>query len=455
MSAAGPSSPTVRLVLCALARYVGKGGDCWPSVRTIMRCCPRLSDHPRSLIAREPHAPGSAAALTRQPNSERPPGLRARYPQRLAKSNTLPDALYKPLSPRASAVLASLQRHADESGRVVARCRAQLAEEAGLPLGTWRRIVRGLVAAGHVAAVECARWELGLRVVTRSTVDREPGPNGPGVDRENGPGGPPISFSLSSSAAATKKEKENAAKAVHVDRSGPGAAVQMDRVSGPGVDRVGVDRGHLLVPLPADPQHAARLLAAVSAALASAHECSIGLNIRAEAPTPHAEPVAASVEAPATVRPPDGSHAAWARLREAWLNECGLPSSKCSALDNRAWLDLCSRPDAPRIEPLLAVLRREAPKWHERAGKAKNAGELDPWASVPSVRTWLQKRPWELAPDPSPRAAGERPPVPAAVLEHVEELRRKAATASNRGDHALAQDYRRQVDRALTTGAVA
>jgi hypothetical protein len=154
-------------------------------------------------------------------------------------------------------------------------------------------------------------------------------------------------------------------------------------------------------------------------------------------------------------RPQDSAHVAWAQLREAWLTECGLPASKCSALDSNAYMTLAALPGAPRIDALLSVLRREAPKWHAGAAEARAKGDPDPWAKTcPSVRTWLAKRPWELAADPVPRAPGERAPAPKHVLDWVEQTRLKADRATRQGDHALATDYRRQIDRAMATGAI-
>lgn len=182
------------------------------------------------------------------------------------------------------------------------------------------------------------------------------------------------------------------------------------------------------------------------------------------APAPALEPLPSAPAAPAPTmtttpatpaRPQDSAHVAWAQLREAWLTECGLPASKCTALDSQAFLTLNAMPGAPRIDALLSVLRREAPKWHAGAADARSKGDPDPWAKTcPSVRTWLAKRPWELAADPVPRAPGERPKAPPEVLAYVEDLRRKADRAQRVGDHALATDYRRQIDRALTTGAI-
>ena len=352
-----------------------------------------------------------------------------------------------------------------EAGRVVARCRAQCAEEAGVSLPTWKRWVGVLLNVGYLERVEGPRWELGLRVTEAGLRAASSGSLAGSVSRVVSRGEPArragVSHPLSSSFLVLSEGLKKEGREVlggspvgSVSRGEPGGEpahpAQVSRVGEPGSDRAAPFRLVLEAP---DAESLRRLLAGLVAPGAP-HEPSIPLNIRAEAPAPRAEPVAASAEAPAAIRPSDGSHATWARLREAWLNECGLPSSKCSALDNRAWLDLCSRPDAPKIDALLAVLRREGPKWHERAAKAKHAGELDPWASVPSVRTWLQKRPWELAPDPAPRSAGERPKLAADVAAYVEDMRAKANAAALRSDPGLAADYRRRIARAMETGAV-
>lgn len=84
MTSAGPSSSTVRLVLCGLARFVGKDGDCFPSVKTLCEATAlgersvqtalkdaevsgwlRRKAEPGHLVRYSPALPGDPSAIVR------------------------------------------------------------------------------------------------------------------------------------------------------------------------------------------------------------------------------------------------------------------------------------------------------------------------------------------------------------------------------------------------------
>lgn len=220
-----------------------------------------------------------------------------------------------------------------------------------------------------------------------------------------------------------------------------------------------VPAGQITVPLPADPAHAARVLRAIADALSEpvSHASRTDL-----APVSHvvaAPPVDLPPVSPPTSprnTPTVDHRASLGRVLEVWAYELQLPASRSTGCE-QTWAGLHADGMAPpKVEAVIAGLKREAPKWHAKAAEEKRKGEnTDPWRWTPKLRNWLSARSWEAGPDPAPRdGPAPKPELSGEAKARIEELRKKAETHERVGDHAMARDYRRQVDQIKQTGRI-
>lgn len=375
------------------------------------------------------------------------------------------------LSARDAAALAAVHDLAGPDGWARPRCTGVYLDRSGLSRTSWRRAVESLEQLGAVE-VETVSAALGRPSQIRPLMPR-PTLATTLASGQGGQGGwPGLARGGGQALRESDKSFEEKNKDTHTLSPVPWPPLASGKGGGHGVARVGGQGGWpgcLTVPLPEDAAASARVLRAVADALeAISHGSRTDLAPVSHdpAPAPVGPPVVVAPVAPqplppvAAPRPTPATvtdhRATLGRVVEVWTYELQLPASRATGCES-TWASLHSdgRP-VPTVEAVVAALKREAPKWHSKASEEKRKGETDPWKWTPKLRNWLASRSWEAGPDPVPRDGGAVPKVELGpeAKARIEELRKKAETHERIGDHAMARDYRRQVDQIKATGRI-
>lgn len=360
------------------------------------------------------------------------------------------------LSERDAAALRAVLALVGPDGWARPRAVGAYLDNSGLSRSTFQRAVTSLVTIGVLEV------ESGDRASQRVTAFRPTD-----LARGLGSGLGRASCGLGSGLALRERDKsvEDKDKDSHTlsSEASPelarGPVGGLARASSSGLVGGLVHAGQITVPLPSDPAHAARVLRAIADALSGpvSHASRTDL-----APVSHV--VAAPPVPMPEVGPPTGPRnsptvdhrASLGRVLEVWAYELQLPASRSTGCE-QTWAGLHADGQAPpKVEAVIAGLKREATKWHAKAAEEKRKGETaDPWRWTPKLRNWLAARSWEAGPDPAPRdGPAPKPELSGEAKARIEELRKKAETHERVGDHAMARDYRRQVDQIKQTGRI-
>ena len=373
------------------------------------------------------------------------------------------------LSSRDADLLRAVADHAGPDGWARPRARAVLFEAAKLSRQAWQRgsrslVNRGLLVADPVEREGFSEQPTAYQVTTkgadalslRGSVTAARATSGPRPSHETEPRTePPLRESPSLGSKKTSEESlasssGGAASHHRATATEPRATTRPSHD-----DAARWPHGYLTVPLSADPEENAALMAALadfywsrktmkfpfSPAPAGASQASVESIQRVEPPKP------------APTRPPVDETACrvgWTRIEEAWQYELQIPKGHLVGAQN-VWIGLHAVPgEAPTGDEVLAALRIMAPQWK---AKAKEEGS---WQFVPLLKTWLRDRAWKLAAPPAPVPGDSAAPLLGPVEKGaIDELKKKGTSAKSRGDYALANDYQTQIDRIRKTGRVA